>query len=76
MRQARARISSLSPSPERRLDELHAAPRPDDPGLDHDRADRHRAEDLEGDPPDLEVGGVLQALDRPADQRRRRARVL
>ena len=74
---ARRRPNQLAlPVAQRRLDELDATPGPDDPGLHRDRADRHRAEDLEGDPPDLEVGGVLQALDRPADQRRRWARVL
>ena len=40
------------------------------------RADRHRPEDLEGDPADLEVIGVLEPLDRAADQRRGRPGVL
>ena len=38
----------------RRLDHLHAASGADDPRLDRDRPDRDRAEDLQGDPADVE----------------------
>jgi hypothetical protein len=61
---------------QRGLDQLHAAAGADDPRLDLDRTDRHRAQDLEGEAADLEVVRVLERLDLAADQRRRRPGVL
>ena len=76
IRQARARITTSPSASSLASNELDPAPRADDLGAGPQMPDRHRPEDLEGDAADVELGGILEALDRVAEQRRRRARVL
>ena len=66
----------LAVDPQLRLQHLHPPPGPHDPRLHLDRPDRDRAQDLEGDPADLEVLGFRQQLELAAEQRRRRPGVL
>jgi hypothetical protein len=58
---------------------LDGAPRPGHASLHGERLDRHRAQDLVGDPADLPIGravGIRDALELAGDQRRRRTGVL
>jgi hypothetical protein len=57
-------------------DDLDAAAAAHQGGADLQRRDRDLAEDLEGDAHDLDVAAAVEALDRPAEQRRGRAGVL
>ena len=58
------------------LDELDAAAGAHDSGLDPQRGNRHRTQDLEGDPPDVPISPALEPLDLAADQAGGRAGVL
>ena len=59
-----------------RLDQLDAAPAPQQPGRHPELGDRQRPRDLEGDPGHRQVVPVPEALHGTAQQRRRRPGVL
>ena len=61
---------------QRRLEHLHAAPGPDDAGAQRERGDRHGRQDLHRHAAHPHALTRLAALDRAAEQRRRRAGVL
>ena len=72
IRRARALATSLPDRgvTHRRLDQLHLAARSNHLGLQHQGLDRHRAEQLDREPGDLEGDPVRRrALDRPSQQR-------
>ena len=64
------------PGQQGRLDQLDAAPAPQQPGRHPELGDRQGPHDLEGDPGHLEVAPVPVALHGPAQQCRRRPGVL
>src|SRR5437867_3531699 len=59
-----------------RLQEFHTAAWAGQPGPDTDLPDRDGTQDLAGEPGDDHVAAGLAALDRPAEERARRAAVL
>jgi hypothetical protein len=61
---------------ERGLEQLDASPRAHHARLHRQRLERHRAQDLAGDPPQAHVRARLAALDRAAEQGGGRAGVL